>query len=100
MSTIVRSSTAYEPNLRIIVTLGGIEYYLDRSPAHAISFQPSYSLDEIFSGVKADLIPCTVFNGSKEEFNSEDLLVATAELDLHDDVWTPAFLQSETSYHF
>ena len=98
MSTIVRDSMAYVPKFRIIATFGGIEYYLDQFPIHTISFQPPYSSDEIFNGLKEDLIPCTVFNGSKEEFNNEDLDAISAELALHDDVWTPAFLQSESSY--
>ena len=89
---------AYEPNFRIIATFGGIECYLDQSPAHVISFQPSCSSDENFSGLNGDLVPCTVFNGSTEEFNNEDLDAIAAELALHDDVWTPAFLKGEISY--
>ena len=99
MSPTVRGSMAYEPKFRIIATFGGIEYYLDQSPAHTISLQTSYSSDTIFNGFKGDPIPCTVFNGSKDEFNNEDLDAVRSKLAHHDDVWTPAFLQSETSYH-
>ena len=98
MSPTVRDSMAYEPKFRIIATFGGIEYYLDQSPTHTISLQASYSSDEVFSGFKGDPIPCTVFNGSKDDFNKEDLDAVSSKLAHHDDVWTPAFLQSETSH--
>ena len=98
MSTVVRGSMANKPEYRIIATFGGIEYYLDQSPAHTISLQTSYSWNQIFSGFKGDPIPCTVFNGSKDEFNNEDLDAVRSKLAHHDDVWTPAFLQRETSY--
>ena len=89
---------ADKPEFRIIATFGGIEYYLDHSPAHTISLQTSDSSDEVFSGLKGDPIPCTVFNGSEHEFNNEDLDAVGSRLAHQDDVWTPAFLQSETSY--
>ena len=98
MSAIVHGSMADKPKFRIIATFGGIEYYLDQSPAHTISIQTTYSLDQTFSGLKGDPIPCTVFNGSEDEFNNEDLDAVSSKLAHHDDVWTPAFLQSETSY--
>ena len=98
MSTVVRSSMADEPKYSIIAAFGGIEYYLDQSPAHTISLQTYYSSDEVFSGFKGDPIPCTVFNASKDEFNNEDLDAVGSKLAHRDDVWTPAFLQSESYY--
>ena len=100
MSTIMRGSMADEPKFRIIATFGGIEYYLDELPAHTISLQTSYSSDETLSGLKGDPIPCTVFNGSEDEFKNGDLDAVGSKLAHHDDVWTPAFLQSKTSHRF
>ena len=98
MSTVVRSSMADKARYRIIATFGGIEYHLSQSPIHTISLQTSNSSNGISSGFRDDPIPCTVFNGSKDEFDNEDLDAVRSKLADHDDVWTPAFLPSESSY--
>ena len=80
------------------VVVGEIEYYLHQVPAHVITFQPSRPLDGLFSGLKGDLRPCTVTDWSEDQLNKEDLDSISAKYALHDDVWTPAFLEGENSY--
>lgn len=97
MSTTMRKSktseesTAYEQSTTVVI--GEIEYYLDQAPAHVITFQPSRPLDGLSSRLKGDLRPCTVINWSKDQLNKEDLDSISAGFALHDDVWTPAFLE-------
>ena len=103
MSTIVpkiqatRESRAYGRINTVIVTFGDFEYYVDQSSAHVITVQPSRPLDGIFTGLKGDLLPCTVIDWAKEQLKKEDLNAISANFALRDDVWTPAFLESETS---
>ena len=80
----------------IVTTFGGIEYYLAQAAAQVITLQPSRPLIGLFSG-KGDLFPCTVINSSKNQLNRQDLEALSAKFALHDDVWTHAFLESETS---
>ena len=104
MSTIVTQKEAshgfhtHGQNIVAIATFGGIEYYLDQTSAEIITFQPSRPSSGLFSGLNGDLFPCTVINWSKDHFNKEDLDAISAKFALHDDVWTQAFLQSETSW--
>ncbi len=85
----------YAQNTTIIITFGGIEYYLDQASAQVITLQPSRPLVRLFSGLNGDLFPCTVINSSKDQLNKEDLDVISVKFALHDDVWTDAFLKGE-----
>lgn len=86
----------YEQSTTIVI--GEIEYYIDQAPAHVITFQPSRPLDGLSRGLKGDLRPCTVTDWSEDQLNKENLDSISAKFALHDDIWTPAFLEGENSY--
>ena len=79
------------------IVFGGIEYYLDQAPTEVISFPSSHPPEGLFSGFQGDFLPCTVINWSAEQFERADLNAAATKLALRDDVWTPVFLEGETS---
>ena len=81
----------------VIKTFGEIDYHLDQAAAEVISFQPSRPSDGFFGSHNRDVLPCTVVNWSNEHFSKKDLDAITAKYALHDDVWTPAFLQGEAN---
>ena len=81
----------------IVLTFGDIEYCLDQSPAHIISFQPFPCSDELFNGHKGAVLPCTVIDFSKDQLSKEDFLAICTRFALRDDVWTPSFLAGETT---
>ena len=100
MPTNVRDNPATQAQgqrTTIIASFGGIKYYVDPAPVQVISFQPSRPSDGFFSSLNGDLRPCTVIDNSNDHLNKEDLDTITSNLALHDDVWTPAFLEGETS---
>ena len=101
MSTDVRDSQATQVHgqcTSIIASFGGIKYYVDPTPAHVISFQPSRPSDGFFSSFKGDLRPCTVLDYSNDCSNRQDLDKIISNVDLHDDdVWTSAFMMGKTS---
>ena len=86
-----------ERGTSIVITFGGFEYYLDRAPAHEPTVQPCRPSDKPFWALKEDLLPCTVIDWSKDQLSKEDLDATRANLSLHDDVWTPTFLEGKPS---
>ena len=105
MSTIVRriqgthaSKTDGQINTGL-VTFGEIEYYLDQAPAEIISFRASHPWEWLFSSCQGDILPCTVIDWSTDQLKKADLDAISTDIALRDDVWTPAFLEGETSCH-
>ena len=90
------SRLSHQTSTATIITVGEVEYYLHHAPAHVLSFHPSHPSRQLFLGLDQDLLPCTVIDWSKDQLNKDDLEALTANFALHDDVWTPAFLQGET----
>ena len=100
MSMDVRDSQATQAhgqNTSIVASFGGIKYYIDPTPVHVLS-QPSHPMDGFFSSLTGDLRPCTVLDYSNDRFNRQDVDNIISNLDLHDDVWTSAFMMGETSH--
>ncbi len=93
-----RGLEACGQRITTIATFGDNEYYLDPAAAEVISFQPSPPSNGFFDSLKGDLRPCTTINRSKDQLGNEDFHVITSDFTLHDDIWTPAFLEGKTSY--
>ncbi len=93
-----RGLEAHGHKITTIASFGDNEYYLDPAAAEVISFQPSPPWHDFFDSLEGDLHPCTVINRSKDQLDNEDFHIITSDFTLHDDVWTPAFLEGETSY--
>ena len=101
MPTSVRNSQAAQAHGQstsiIIASFGGIQYYVDPTPAKLISFRPSRPSDGFFNSLNGDLGPCTVIDYSNDHLNKQNLDNIISNIALHDDVWTSAFTQGETS---
>lgn len=80
-----------------IFTFGGVEYYVHQAPSHRLTFQPSPKQSLTGYDSLRSLYPCSVVNWSEGRFDKDNLNAISAELDFYDDVWTPAFLDGETS---
>ena len=93
----IQAAQAHGQGTTIITTFEGIEYCLDPAAAQVISFKPSRPSDGFFSSLNEDLRPCTVINYSKDQPNKKELNAIISKTALHDDVWTPAFLEGETN---
>ena len=92
-----QATQAQGQSTTIFASFGGIKHYVDPAPAQVISFRPSRPSDGFFSSLNGELYPCTVIDNSNDHLNNEDLDTITSNFALHDDVWTPAFLEGETS---
>lgn len=101
MATVVRNMQAThdlendERSTTIITSLGGIDYYLDGSAAVVIFSQLLRPSNAFSNSIEGDLRPCTVVDWSKDHLNKEDLSAISSKYTVHDDVWTPAFLEGE-----
>ena len=91
----IHASETREQTTTFSTSFGGIEYYLDQSPAEIISSQAP--AEGLFSGSQGEVLPCTVINWSEDQLKKVDLDAISTKFALRDDVWTSEFLEGKTS---
>ncbi|ETS80552.1 hypothetical protein PFICI_08081 [Pestalotiopsis fici W106-1] len=78
-----------------VVTLAGIPYYVGSKPIGQISKEIYHQIMSAQSvNDDSDFYPLTVFETSASQVESEELANLTAQYDIEDDVFQPAFLYS------
>ena len=94
----IHRSVIHEKNTTITKTFGDAEYLLDQIAVPLLSFRRSRSLNGFSNSLKGDLRPCTLINWGEEDSDKQDLDAIISNFTVHDDVWTPAFLDGETRF--
>lgn len=94
----IHRSVIHERNSTITKTFGDAEYLLDQIAVPPLCFRCSRSLNGLFNSLKGDLRPCTLIKRREEDSDKQDLDAIISNFTVHDDVWTPAFLEGETSF--
>ena len=77
-----------------LLRVGGIQYYVHKAAQPLVI--PHFTAPE---GRQGSLIPCTFMDWPEDQFEDKDLNIILNNFG-RDDVWTPSFLEGETSPYF
>ena len=75
-----------------LLCVEGVQYYVHDTATHLTA---SLGAAATFFSDRQDLTPCTVINWAEDRFESKDLGFISNDFALHDDVWSPSFLDGK-----